>query len=615
MRVRNAWIWVVGTVMTAGCMSAEPASEPAGSATLSQGLDYVKKSGQCQAGGKDLSIEDMEDNDTFISSAEGRLGIWYAFNGGGCSQSPWGDKKTAFQMSAGGTGGKYMAATAGKSCSSGWSGGGFGFQFLSNLEVKNNEFVCTACQNGYNASAYDGISFDVRVWKGETDPDAQTSDPMQVRRSLRFQVCTKDVTNYNCHGYIITAVDDNWHTIKLPWKLLQQEEWGSATQKVDLNPAKLESLQWKASVPNFHIAVDNIRFLKGTQHSAPQKVYVGAITREALSTEFDIWKFRHLSWCSDGRAEVVYNRYSYQGVSEGTGYGMLAAATLDDRDTFNRLLKGFLKRKNGHGMMAWSFGLCNDSVYDWNAASDADLDIAMALILASRKGWTGEFNYGQLARELITAIKQNAISYCSNGLAVLRLGDTWGGCKDQGQYLNPSYFSPAFYREFGKFVPEQADTWNKLANDSYKLLKQYQDKMDNLIPDWAYSDGTPKDPVKYAYEACRVPMRIATDLIWNGAGDAKAVLDGIYDTVSQLGGPKAATLYVGTEKDINSCMLGGFTVSAMGSHADQVGRYADEWIGAIMHSPTESVGDNPYFQGTLRLIYLALISGHFTHGR
>ena len=615
MRAGNAWVWVVGTMMTAACMSQEPQRAAEAVAAITRPLEGGKRTGQCQAGGKDLLLDDMEDNDYHVSTAEGRLGIWYTFNGGGCNQYPLGDKKTAFQMTAGGQGGKYMAATAGKSCQAGWSGGGFGFQFLSELEVKNNEFVSTPCKDGYNASAYDGVSFDLRIWKGETDPDCQSADPMGVRRGIRFQVCTRDVTNFNCHGFFVSLTDDNWHTIKLPWKLLQQEEWGSSTQKVSFNPARLDAIQWKASAQNFHLAVDNVRFLEGTQHAAPQKVYVGAITREALETEFDIWKSRHLSHCADGRAEVVYNRNSYQAVSEGTGYGMLLAATLDDRGTFDRLLKGFLKRKNGHGMMAWSFGLCNDSVYDWNAASDADLDIAMALILASRKGWTGDFQYGQLARDLITAIQNNAISYCTNGLAVIRLGDTWGGCKDQGQHLNPSYFSPAFYREFGRFVPDQADTWNRLANDAYKLLRQYQEKMDNLVPDWAFSDGSPKDPVKYGYEACRVPMRIATDFIWNGSGDARGVLDGIYDTVNQLGGPKNATQYVGTVLDINSCMLGGFTVSALPSHADQVGRYSDEWLGAIMHSPTESVGDNPYFQGTIRLIYLALISGHFTHGR
>lgn len=612
MKRFRAWVLVLAGCAFPGCGGQEAATQPALARVVSHAEGYrdVIKDGLCQARGEDLLLDDMEDNDYLIADAEGRLASWFTFNPG-CTQFPIGDKTNAFKMIPGGADdSRYMAATIGKGCQASWSGGGFGFQFLSHVEVKGGVFDSTPCASGYDASGLDGIAFDIAVWRDDTDADPPAADPQGVRRSVRVQVCTSDVKNFNCHGYNLTLPDDEWHTVRLTWKQLQQEDWAASTQKVAFNPSRLDKIQWKATVPTFHFAIDNLKFQKGSAHTPPLKSHIRGISYESLETDYHNWKARHLFTCPDGRAEVMINRNFGTGTSESTGYGLLLAVAMNDQATFGALLQGFHKRKNTHGLMAWSFPVCGDALDDANSAADADLDIAMALVLASQKGWKGA-DYAGLGKVLITAIKDFATTTCNSKLTVLKLGDAWGGCKEQTQYLNPSYFSPAFYREFGKFIPEQAAFWTKLAQDSYQLLGQYQSKMDGLVPDWGFSDGSLREPSKYGYEACRVPMRIATDFLWHTSADAGRVLTNLYSLVDSVGGPYETTLYAASAKDLNSCMLGGLALTAIAGNPAQVAPWVDQWLGTILHAPTDTLGDNPYFQGTMRLFYLLLATGYF----
>jgi endo-1,4-beta-D-glucanase Y len=209
--------------------------------------------------------------------------------------------------------------------------------------------------------------------------------------------------------------------------------------------------------------------------------------------------------------------------SEGIGYGMLMAVNNDDRTLFDKLWKFYMDHLDPNGLMNWSMDACaapgNNNA---NAASDGDLDAAMGLVVAEGR-WGG---YKAQALELIGKIKKFETDVCQNGLTVLRPGDKWGGCTESATKgkVNPSYFSPGYYRAFAALDPANADFWKKLATDSYTLLAQYQTAMNGLVPEWGFSDGTAESN-SYDYNACRTPWRIAMDFMWYCTPEAKTVLD------------------------------------------------------------------------------------------
>ena len=88
---------------------------------------------------------------------------------------------------------------------------------------------------------------------------------------------------------------------------------------------------------------------------------------------------------------------------------------------------------------------------DANTASDGDLDYALALVLAARRGWRappGQPDYLSEAREVAAAILAKEVVALPGGALLL----TPGNWHDPGPpYLfNPSYFSPAAYRLFAQ---------------------------------------------------------------------------------------------------------------------------------------------------------------------
>src|SRR5690606_28960663 len=155
------------------------------------------------------------------------------------------------------------------------------------------------------------------------------------------------------------------------------------------------------------------------------------------------------------------------------------------------------------------------------SASDADLDVAMALLQAECRWPDG--NYGDEATTVITAIKDHMFMD-HNGLSVLQPGDSsWfdqlgNGC------VNYSYFAPAYYREFGKHMPADQEFWNQAASDSYARLALASPETTGVVRNWGSSDGHDATPdrhnaynraASYGADAARTPWRSATDYAWH----------------------------------------------------------------------------------------------------
>jgi len=323
---------------------------------------------------------------------------------------------------------------------------------------------------------------------------------------------------------------------------------------------------------------------------------VSSTAAAQLAVAYQSWKTGYVMDCPATSSAVVLKDGSSV-VSEGIGYGMLLSVANNDQPLFDKLWKFYSDHLDSQGLMNWAMNACaapgNNNA---NSATDGDLDAAMALVQADAR-WGG---YTAAARTLIGNIKQYETDSC-NGLNVLRPGDKFGGCSDPNNMgkVNPSYFAPGYYRVFATVDTANKAFWIKLAADSYTLLAQYQAKMGGLVPEWGFVDGTINaGDETYGYNACRTPWRIAVDFLWYCTPEARTFLQGISNYVDAHGGVASVPF------DKNSAFLGAFALSATPLGQTKLDAYVTSWLGA-------QTDDMPYFQATLRRLYLHAAAGQF----
>jgi endo-1,4-beta-D-glucanase Y len=341
----------------------------------------------------------------------------------------------------------------------------------------------------------------------------------------------------------------------------------------------------------------------GVVRASPWNASVSpAVTQTTVLRAYLDWKSRFFKTCADGSVYVLKNDYtgSEQVASEGIAYGMLMAVAVGDRSTFDGLWKYYREHRNGNGLMNWLQAPCGGEI-GGNGASDADLDAAMALILAdSRYG-----GFAEDARALVDAIGTHETQQCNNGQIVLKPGDAWGGCDGT---VNPSYFSPGYYRRFALIQPERAEFWNKFASDTYQMLRGMQDQVGGLLPDWGFGDGRAdesNDRDQYGYEAVRAPWRIAIDLGWSGSEDPKNVLQRMSQTIDARGGIAAMADDESFEDKRNSAFLGSLSLSGLAIGQQKFDAYVSEW------QAYEELDDQWYYQASLRVLFLLTAGGYF----
>ena len=242
------------------------------------------------------------------------------------------------------------------------------------------------------------------------------------------------------------------------------------------------------------------------------------------------WEHYRQTFIRDGR--VVRPRNGNDTVSEGEAYAMLRAVLMDDRKTFDECLawtESHLSRKNSHGdrLLAWHFE--NGGISDSTAASDADIDYAFSLVLASRT-WK-EMRYLELAREVLESILRHETQERAGRLYLL----PWpaaNGIADLAPQ-NPSYYAPSHFRIFYEVTGDRR--WLELADTGYYLVGRLQDSCggtggSGLVPDWCAIDQQgnitelPGKSSIYGWESVRVPLRIAADCQISGDSRALAAL-------------------------------------------------------------------------------------------
>ncbi len=205
-------------------------------------------------------------------------------------------------------------------------------------------------------------------------------------------------------------------------------------------------------------------------------------------------------------------------VSEGIAYGMLIAVMMDDQAMFDGFWTYASCFLNKSGLMDWYIAPDGTMPLAVGAASDADEDMAWALIMADRQwGGSGALSesYASLSQRLIDAIYLTEVDHASWPDMFLP-GDDWRG----KNVFNPSYFAPNQYRLFGE-VSANAKGWQRVVDRGYLVLhaslnETSGNQANGLVPAWCDAAGTPVEAfpgamMNYQYDSARTPFRIAQD--------------------------------------------------------------------------------------------------------
>jgi endo-1,4-beta-D-glucanase Y len=291
-------------------------------------------------------------------------------------------------------------------------------------------------------------------------------------------------------------------------------------------------------------------------------------------------------------------------VSEGIGYGMLAAVYMADQSTFDGLFAYANAHLDSKGLMNWCMDSSGNTVGSYSA-SDGDEDIIWALLMASDQ-WSST-DYLTPAVAMINVMRNNSL--LSDG--TLEVGDN----AMTADMMHHDYFSPAYYRVFAK-----------AANDGYwtsiVIPRNYTHLMnvtgsDGLVPDSSnFQDMIASNSStcmscspNYGYDACRTPWRIAMDYCFNGNMMALAYLQKVGPFFNGVGAANIGDGYnsTGTQTSGNHNMafIGPAGVAGMAGWPS----LTDGAFNFGVSNPGN--GNDAYFPQSLRVVTMLMMSGNF----
>lgn len=203
-------------------------------------------------------------------------------------------------------------------------------------------------------------------------------------------------------------------------------------------------------------------------------------------------------------------------VSEGIAYGMLIAVMCDEQALFDGFWGYAQLFLNKSGLMDWYIAPDGNSRLGVGAATDADEDMAWALIMAHRQwGTRGQQRYLDAAKRLIEAVYTTEVDH-GQWPDLLLPGDDWRG----RDVFNPSYFAPNQFRTFGEMCGT-SEAWRAIIDVGYHVVFRSLDAArgnanNGLVPAWCTSNGNPVEAfpgalTNYQYDSARMPFRMIQD--------------------------------------------------------------------------------------------------------
>jgi endo-1,4-beta-D-glucanase Y len=372
--------------------------------------------------------------------------------------------------------------------------------------------------------------------------------------------------------------------------------------------------------------------IKPSQHTQAQ-------LDAAVQAAYGAWKQAYLkSGCGEGRFYVDPGQDVGGGkltrsisISEGHGYGMvitafMAGADPEARQIFDGLYAFFRDHPSAGSpdLMAWKQveGCENVDLRNTGSATDGDMDIAYALLLADRQwGSDGPIDYRREALKVIAALKSEAINPRTH---TILLGD-WASAHDP-KYGRGTRSSDFMVEHLRAYADASGDAeWTRVADTAYAIVAAIQrdhSPTTGLLPDFIEDVDTQPRPAspgfleseqdgQYNYNACRTPWRIAVDYLLAGDARALAALRPINAWLRDATGGDPGKVVGGYKLDgtpmvdyFEPAFAAPFGVGAM------IGAENQDWLNAVWDQLANGSPDG-YYGDTLRMQALIVMSGNW----
>ncbi|MFJ6632183.1 glycosyl hydrolase family 8 [Streptomyces sp. NPDC091376] len=341
------------------------------------------------------------------------------------------------------------------------------------------------------------------------------------------------------------------------------------------------------------------------------------------------WKNAFLrSNCGNGWSAIASPDADHPYVAEGQGYGLTILATMagadpDARTSFDRVLKYVLDHPSAidPDLHAAEQNSSCQSVNGGDSATDGDLEIAYALLLADKQ-WgstTGTYDYKALAVKRINAIKRSEI-VSATGLT--NLGDWSSGGYDA--ISRTSDWLPGHFRAFRKATGDAS--WDTVRDKHQTLIAHLQSQYapsTGLLPDFVENTTTsPRPPAgqvlespldgTYNWNACRDPWRIGVDALTSGDSRSLAAVRKMNTWIKQSTGGNPDNIRQGyrldgtvTTSGSSVAFIAPFAVAA----ATDAGSQA--WLDALWNKLNATPLDaGSYYGSSIQLQVMIAVTGN-----
>jgi len=356
---------------------------------------------------------------------------------------------------------------------------------------------------------------------------------------------------------------------------------------------------------------------------------------QAVRDFYDAWKAEYLTEaCGPGRYVVLTHvRPGNLTVSEGHGYGMMLAALMAGHDAdAQTVFDGMVAYWREHPtsfhdhLMAWNQSTSCNNVDGVDSATDGDLDIAFALLLADKQwGSCGRVDYLAEATAVLADVLDGEVD-ATHSFPLL--GD-WV-VAGEAPYDTSTRSSDFMVDHFASFASATGSaSWSALRDSLYTIVASLQASYSSgvgLVPDFIVNPATSPAPAPagflegdtdgmYSYNACRVPWRLATDYVTNGDTRAKAALDILNAWIRTKTGNDPSAIGAGYQLDGDAIAGTDYRslafIAPLGAGA-MVSATNQAWLNDVWdHVAGTPLGAEGYYENTLKLMSMIVMSGNW----
>jgi endoglucanase len=353
---------------------------------------------------------------------------------------------------------------------------------------------------------------------------------------------------------------------------------------------------------------------------------------------YDVWKAGYLKTACGGYYVDTGGGTGAGGTdpftnSEGHGYGMLLAALMAGHDPqaheifdgLNKLFLAFPSSLTPH-LMSWAIGGGCVPVAGPDSATDGDLDIAYALLVAAKQ-WPqgsldGKVDYLAEAKLVIDDVMAAEVNPTTH---LTMLGDWVGVYPDEADKKDATRASDFMLDHFHAFQAASGDArWGQTVDSTHDLIATMQQRFapsSGLLPDFIVATSTSPVPAAsgfleendgdYSYNSVRVPWRLGTDWLATGDSRSKLALSKINSFIIAATGGDPENIVNGYRLDGSKLgdnaellFVAPFGVAAMSDAANQA------WLDAIWAN-VSSPDDQGYFDTSVATLCAIVMSGNW----